>query len=77
MTQIELEKMRLFPDLPIGNLEAFSSIFDVDQSTIRDFDVDPTGSIQLHIFFLILTKLKIVVLKRFYEIQFVELCFSF
>lgn len=43
MTQIELEKMRLFPDLPIGNLEAFSSIFDVDQSTIRDFDVDPTG----------------------------------
>ena len=51
MTQFELENMRLFPDLPIGNLEAFSSIFDVDQSTIRDFDVDPTGSIQLHIFF--------------------------
>ena len=50
MTQIELEKMRLFPDLPIGNLEAFSSIFDVDQSAIRDFDVDPTGSIQLYIF---------------------------
>ena len=49
MTQIELEKMRLFPDLPIGNLEAFSSIFDVDQSTIRDFDVDPTGSIFSHL----------------------------
>lgn len=54
MTQFELEKMRLFPDLPIGNLEAFSSIFDVDQSEIRDFDVDPTGSIQLYIFFLTL-----------------------
>ena len=50
MTQFELEKMRLFPDLPIGNLEAFSSIFDVDQSVIRDFDVDPTGSIQLYFF---------------------------
>ena len=76
MTQFELEKMRLFPDLPIGNLEAFSSIFDVDQSAIRDFDVDPTGSSQL-VFFLTIKKLEIVVLRRFYEIQFVELCFSF
>ena len=74
MTQIELEKMRLFPDLPIGNLDAFSSIFDVDQSAIRDFDVDPTGSIQLHnFFFLSLKRLEIVVLRRFYK----RLCFSF
>ena len=56
MTQFELEKMRLFPDLPIGNLEAFSSIFDVDQSAIRDFDVDPTGSSQLF-FFLTMKKM--------------------
>ena len=58
MTQFELEKMRLFPDLPIGNLEAFSSIFDVDQSAIRDFDVDPTGSIQLHNFVTHLKKIR-------------------